>query len=123
MIGHRSSGYVGLLFATFLALVRPHLPGMTMAGVGDVEWSFCDSARVGGASVSVAWSVDDHPPRRCECNPQFHLISHRGGASMAPENTMAAFRMARQVRTQWKELLISGADISRPLNGPGDDAG
>jgi len=70
---HRSSsGLIGLLIATFLALVW-------------VMWS--------GLSVFVPESEEP----ACNCNPDLHLISHRGGASHAPENTMAAFRKALEI--------------------------
>jgi len=77
----RNSGYVGLLFATFLALVW-------------VMWS----------GLAVMLPESEEPT--CECNPTFHLISHRGGAAMAPENTIAAFKEARKV----------SADISMDLS-------
>lgn len=77
----RNSGYVGLLFATFLALVW-------------VMWS----------GLAVMLPESEEPT--CECNPDFHLISHRGGAAMAPENTIAAFEEARKI----------SADISMDLS-------
>eukprot|EP00656_Telonema_subtile_P032930 TRINITY_DN3624_c0_g1_i9.p1 TRINITY_DN3624_c0_g1~~TRINITY_DN3624_c0_g1_i9.p1 ORF type:complete len:327 (+),score=72.29 TRINITY_DN3624_c0_g1_i9:97-1077(+) len=71
---HKRGGalYGVTLFSTFLALVW-------------VMWS----------GLSLLLPETEEPV--CECNPDLQLISHRGGASMAPENTMAAFRKAREI--------------------------
>jgi len=76
----RNSGYVGVLFATFLALIWMIWSGLTVM-------------------------LPDNTDQGCACKNLFHVIGHRGLSSKAPENTLSAFRLAAE-STGYFELDI-----------------
>ena len=71
---HINSGYVGVLFATFLALIWMIWSGLTVM-------------------------LPDNTDEGCNCQPVFHVIGHRGLSVKAPENTLPAFELAAEVMT------------------------
>eukprot|EP00658_Telonema_sp_P-2_P068169 TRINITY_DN5710_c0_g1_i1.p1 TRINITY_DN5710_c0_g1~~TRINITY_DN5710_c0_g1_i1.p1 ORF type:complete len:326 (+),score=82.24 TRINITY_DN5710_c0_g1_i1:212-1189(+) len=82
----RSAGYIAMLLAAFISLVW----GM---------WS--------GLAVIMPESEE---PSVCHCNKEFHLIAHRGAAAIAPENTIAAIRLAILVSPDVSMDLAMTAD-------------
>lgn len=67
----RNSGYVGVLFATFLALIWMIWSGLTVM-------------------------LPDNTDQGCACKNTFNVIGHRGLSAKAPENTIPAFQLAAE---------------------------
>jgi glycerophosphoryl diester phosphodiesterase len=57
--------------------------------------------------------ADSNPPR--SRLPIAHVIGHRGVAGHAPENTLAAIRMAAHLRCTWIELDVRPTAEGRPI--------
>jgi len=67
----RNSGYVGVLFASFLALLWMIWSGLTVL-------------------------LPDDSSEQCHCPRSFFVIGHRGLSDKAPENTVPAFELAAE---------------------------
>ena len=52
------------------------------------------------AAISMTGSTDDKP----EAKPEVEVVAHRGASAVAPENTLAAFKLARELGADWFEL-------------------
>lgn len=81
----RNSGYVGVLFATFLALIWMIWSGLTVM-------------------------LPDNTEEGCACQDIFHVIGHRGLSAKAPENTIPAFRLAAETTGYFELDLMMTAD-------------
>lgn len=84
---HINSGYVGVLFATFLALIWMIWSGLTVM-------------------------IPDNSGDVCNCQPVFHVIGHRGLSVKAPENTLPAFELAAE-ETGYLELDIASTSDNK----------
>jgi len=100
----RNSGYVGVLFASFLALLWMIWSGLTVM-------------------------LPDNADEGCSCPKRFFVIGARGMSEMAPENTLPAFELAAETTgylqldlamTKDKQLITFYDEyVDRTTNGHG----
>lgn len=59
------------------------------------------------AALTAAFSMAGNTDDKLEARPQVEVVAHRGASAVAPENTLAAFELARELGADWFELDCS----------------